>query len=178
MGYKPCFMGSDSTKCPEDQACFQYFCCPKADAQVPLKSCKKTKECKAIDAAKKCYKQLATQGICVSSEDYETCESHEECQGRGEKCCGDYCCNKNYFDSLITISCKADDGICKEVQKDMKDMELPTTTTIATTTTTANSTTTTIATTTTTATSGVNHYHGPAVFSSVISALIFYYLVY
>ena len=111
--FKPCFMGSDSTECPQDQECFQYFCYPKEGANDPLKLCKKTKECGSSVTNLKCYKPMPTYGICVSSEDYDMCESHEECQGRGDRCCGDYCCNKNYFKNLIAISCKADDEVCK-----------------------------------------------------------------
>ena len=40
-------------------------------------------------------------------------ESHEECKGRGEKCCGDYCCNSEYFDALISeIVCDSNDDGC------------------------------------------------------------------
>ena len=111
--YKPCI--SDSTECPDDQVCFQYFCYPKvASAEEPLTSCKRNSECPGFkqDKAQKCFKKRQN-GVCVSADDYETYESHEECKGRGGKLCGDYCCNKEYFQALLDIECKPKDLLCK-----------------------------------------------------------------
>ena len=113
--YKPCIVDSNTTKltCPSDQVCFQYFCYPKkADPQDPLKSCKKKSQCRDVEGAPKCFKQ-GLVGICVSDEDYEHCESHKECQGRGGKCCGDYCCNDLYFEALLNTKCGENDEACE-----------------------------------------------------------------
>ena len=111
--YKPCI--SDVTECPNDQVCIQYFCYPKvASDNDPLKSCNKNSQCDGWRPSKteKCFKE-GQNGVCVPAEDYEMCESHEECKGRGEKCCGDYCCNSEYFDALISeIVCDSNDDSC------------------------------------------------------------------
>ena len=139
--YKPCIM--DSTTCPDDQVCFQYFCYPKvASAGDPLKSCKKHSQCPGWKTRKtynteKCFKTgnlnlsrgidnktftcygvticlnifTGQKGVCIPSEDYEMCITHEECEGRGGKCCGDYCCNTEYFNALLNAPCN--DEICK-----------------------------------------------------------------
>ena len=59
--------------------------------------------------------KVGRYGVCVSAEDYEMCESHEECEGRGGKCCGDYCCNDEYFQALLNVNCENDDKICKVI---------------------------------------------------------------
>ena len=110
--YKPCLL--DPTVCPDDQACFKYFCYPKvASAGEPLKSCKSNSKCpgyKLKPRTEKCLKE-GQSGICVTVEDYEMCESHEECKDRGGKCCSDYCCNPEYFDALMKAPCN--DENCK-----------------------------------------------------------------
>ena len=111
--YKPCI--SDVTECPNDQVCIQYFCYPKvANATDPLKSCNKNSQCDGWrpSQTEKCFKK-GQNGVCVPADDYEMCESHDECKGRGEKCCGDYCCNSEYFDALISqIICDSNDDSC------------------------------------------------------------------
>jgi len=122
--YKPCIV--DSTVCPHDQLCFQYFCYPKtAKAADPLKSCSKNSHCDGWKPSKteKCAKQ-GRNGVCVPSEDYETCEAHEDCEDRGEKCCGDYCCNEEYFDALQKLVCPEGDVDCEAVKKTMIDQEI------------------------------------------------------
>ena len=111
--YKPCIL--DSTECPDDQVCFQYFCYPKvASAGEPLTSCKSNSECPGFkpDKEEKCFKKRQS-GVCVPAEDNETYESHEECKDRGDKLCGDYCCNKEYFQALLDVECKPKDLLCK-----------------------------------------------------------------
>ena len=111
--YKPCII--DSTICPDDQVCFQYFCYPKvASAEDPLKSCRKNSQCPRWKSSRteKCFKK-GGKGVCVTSEDYEVCETHEECEGRGGKCCGDYCCNTEYFNALLNAPCNDEDMVCK-----------------------------------------------------------------
>ena len=105
--FKPCF--ARSTKCPENELCFQYFCYPKTGATVPLKSCKKNSQCPGYrpDRTEKCFKE-GGKGVCVPAEDYETCEAHEECKDRGGKCCGERCCNPEYFDALMKAPCNDD----------------------------------------------------------------------
>ena len=111
--FKPCFMGS--TECPENQQCFQYFCYPLKGATTPLKSCTKNSHCDGYrsrtDNTEKCYKN--GKGVCVPSEDYETCEAHEECKDRGGKCCGERCCNTEYFDALQKTACPKEDEDCE-----------------------------------------------------------------
>ena len=111
--YKPCI--NDVTECPSDQVCIQYFCYPKeAGKKDPLKSCNKNSQCDGWRPSKteKCFKE-GQNGVCIPADDYELCESHEECEGRGEKCCGDYCCNPEYFDALISqIVCDSNDNNC------------------------------------------------------------------
>jgi len=116
--YEPCIV--DSTVCPsEDQVCFQYFCYPKeADPQDPLTSCKRNSDCKDVDGEPKCFK-TSRVGICVSVDDYEMCESHEECEDKGGKCCGDYCCNEEYFQALQETPCEEEDEACNEVVGDI-----------------------------------------------------------
>ena len=111
--YKPCIPYSSAAACPsEDQQCFQYFCYPRTGAQDPLKSCKKNSDCNDVYGAPKCSKQSRV-GICVSRDDYERCYTNEECEGRGGKCCADYCCNEEYFQALQEIPCEEDDGECQ-----------------------------------------------------------------
>jgi len=121
--YKPCI--PDSTECPDDQVCFQYFCYPKApSAEEPLTSCKRNSECPGFkpDKTEKCFKQ-GQNGVCVLADDYETYESHEECKGRGDKLCGDYCCNKEYFQALLDVECKPKDLLCKENKETLNSYE-------------------------------------------------------
>ena len=111
--YKPCII--DSTACPDNQTCIQYFCYPKvAGAQDPLKSCKKNTHCPGWRPSKteKCAK-FGQNGVCVAAKDHDMCESHEECEGNGEKCCNDYCCSKAYFDAIMKAPCS--DDICKVI---------------------------------------------------------------
>jgi len=122
--YKPCIV--DSTACPDDHACIQYFCYPKvASEEDPLKSCKKNSHCDGWkpDKTEKCFKE-GQNGVCVAAEDYEMCEAHEECEDRGGKCCGDYCCNEEYFDALQTQECTEGDEACEEVQTVMFSQEM------------------------------------------------------
>ena len=111
--YKPCI--PDATDCPANQQCFQYFCYPKKGATDPLKSCKKNSKCEGwtskTENTEKCFKRGT--GVCVHSEDYDTCEAHTDCEGRGDKCCSDYCCNVEYFDSLLKIACPEGDEDCE-----------------------------------------------------------------
>jgi len=121
--YKPCIL--DSTVCPYDQVCLQYFCYPKvASVQDPLTSCKRNSECPGFkpDKTEKCFKE-GQNGVCVLADDYEMYESHEECKGRGDKLCGDYCCNKEYFQALLDVECKPKDLGCKESKKTLKSYE-------------------------------------------------------
>ena len=110
--FKPCIM--ESTECPAEQQCFQYFCYPKKDATAPLKSCKKNSECDGwtskTENTEKCFKDSG-KGVCIPSEDYDSCEAHDDCKGRGGKCCGDYCCNPEYFDAIMKAPCA--DETCK-----------------------------------------------------------------
>jgi len=121
--YKPCI--PNSTECPDDQVCFKYFCYPKSpSAEEPLRSCKRNSECPGFkpDKTEKCLKQ-GQNGVCVLADDYETYESHEECKGRGDKLCGDYCCNKEYFQALLDIECKPKDLLCKENKETLESYE-------------------------------------------------------
>ena len=65
--YKPCIL--DSTTCPDDQVCFQYFCYPKvASAEDPLKSCRKNSQCpgwksRGFLQCQLCKRQLFRQKI-------------------------------------------------------------------------------------------------------------------
>jgi len=121
--YKPCIL--DSTVCPDDQVCLQYFCYPKvATAQDPLMSCKRNSECPGFkpDKTEKCFKE-GLNGVCVLADDYEMYESHEECKGRGDKLCGDYCCNKEYFQALLDIECNPKDLVCKESKETLKSYD-------------------------------------------------------
>ena len=101
--YKPCI--PDITDCPADQICFKYFCYPKSGASTPLKSCKKRSDCNDDPNATKCFKR-SRSGICVSEEDYELCLTHEQCNGRGGKCCFGFCCNEKYYQALLAIECE------------------------------------------------------------------------
>lgn len=118
--YKPCFAGG----CEGEEVCFQYFCYPKKGAETPLRSCKKRRECQGLDVPSKCYKPTPLAGVCIPSEDFELCEGHEECEGRGGKCCGDYCCNPEYFEALQKQDCADEDEVCKEVQTDLFSIEM------------------------------------------------------
>ena len=114
--YKPCIPSSNTTLCPQNQACFQYFCFPKeASLNDPLKSCDRPSDCKSLGESMKCYKQSPILGICVPSKDNEMCESHQQCEGRGDRCCGDYCCNKPYFETFMNITCTSGDEVCKVI---------------------------------------------------------------
>ena len=111
--YKPCI--PDSTKCPGDQVCFNYFCYPTAASDTePLKSCTKNSHCPGWKPSKaeKCLKK-GQKGVCVPAEDYETCEAHVDCKGTGTKCCNDYCCNKEYFYALLKLPCPEGDEDCE-----------------------------------------------------------------
>lgn len=117
--YKPCFPGG----CDGEEVCFQYFCYPKSGMETPLRSCKKPKQCKDLGDYK-CYKPSPTTGVCVPSADYDMCEGHDECEGRGGKCCGDYCCNEEYFQELQKKECSDDDEVCSEVQTVLFSIEM------------------------------------------------------
>jgi len=110
LTYEPCFPGG----CEGAKTCFQYFCYPKKGQETPLKSCRRDRDCSDL-VDHKCFKQ-SIYGVCVSSADYEKCGSHEDCEGRGGKCCGDYCCNEEYFEGLQSQNCTEDDEVCQEVQ--------------------------------------------------------------
>ena len=111
--YKPCFMYSRLPSSTSDQVCFLYLCYPNEnDPQAPLTYCKKGIDCRDVDGTSICFKQ-SRLGICISEEDYEQCESHKECEGRGGKCCGDYCCNEKYFEALQKTCCEENDETCK-----------------------------------------------------------------
>jgi len=119
--YKPCFPGG----CDGEEVCFQYFCYAKSGGEAPLRSCKKSRECKGLGEPNyKCYKPSPTTGVCVPSEDYEMCEGHEECEDRGGKCCGDYCCNEEYFEALQKQECTEGDEVCEEVQTVLFSIEM------------------------------------------------------
>ena len=60
----------------------------------------------------KCFKERG-KGVCVSEADYNKCESHEDCQAKGGKCCSDYCCNEKYYNSLNEIVSNCNSEICK-----------------------------------------------------------------
>ena len=56
--YEPCIPSSKTTQCPQNQACFQYFCFPKeASLNDPLKSCDRPTDCKSLGESMKCMKQ-------------------------------------------------------------------------------------------------------------------------
>ena len=107
--YKPCFPGG----CDGEEVCFQYFCYPKSGMEKPLRNCKRPKQCKEDLDDYKCYKQSFSNGVCIPSADNELCESHKDCKDRGGKCCGDHCCNEEYFQELLKIKCSEDDKDCK-----------------------------------------------------------------
>jgi len=117
--FKPCFEGVPGG-CSSEDLCFQYFCYPKSKMETPLRSCKKPTECKDLGDFK-CYKPSPIAGVCVQSADNDMCEGHDECEGRGGKCCGDYCCNEEYFQELLKKECSEDDdeGVCSDVQKNL-----------------------------------------------------------
>ena len=106
--YKPCFGQGD---CGGEDQCFQYFCYPKRGMETPLRSCRKTLQCKDLGDFK-CWKPSPIFGVCVPSVDFELCEGHDDCEGRGGKCCGDYCCNEEYFQELLKKKCREDDDLC------------------------------------------------------------------
>jgi len=121
--YKPCIL--DSTVCPDNQVCLQYFCYPKvASTEDPLKSCKKNSMCDGWSQNKteKCFKE-GLNGVCVPADDYDKCEAHEDCESRGGKCCGDYCCNNEYFQALLEAPCNPKDLDCKEIKDNLKTYE-------------------------------------------------------
>lgn len=115
--------------CPDaDQVCQFYFCYPKSEQTDPLKSCKKNADCAGIKQTAKCL--LGPPGsprsrVCVSQEDYKTCDKHEDCNGKGGKCCFDHCCNEKYFLEFqgLLSTCNAEaNNICKEDKETYKDM--------------------------------------------------------
>jgi len=121
--YKPCIV--DLTACPDDHSCIQYFCYPKVASEAdPLTSCKKNSHCDGWkpDKTQKCFKE-GQNGVCIAAEDYDKCEAHEECDSRGGKCCGDYCCNAEYFDALLKLNCTKGDENCEEAKAVMAGQE-------------------------------------------------------
>jgi len=120
--YKPCFPGSNT--CNLGDTCFQYFCYPKSGTESPLKSCKRKRDCKGQDVPSRCFKHLTFNGVCVPNKDIEICDSHEECKDRGGKCCGDYCCNTEYFHALQQKNCNENDEVCKYYQIMMTTYEI------------------------------------------------------
>jgi len=112
--YKPCFAGG----CDGEEVCFQYFCYPKSGMETPLRSCKKNKNCKGLGDYE-CHKPSPLFGVCVPSADNELCEGHKDCKDRGGKCCGDYCCNEEYFKELQKKECSDDNEVCSTVQAAM-----------------------------------------------------------
>ena len=49
--------------------------------------------------------------LCIQ-EDYEMCYGRNECEGRGGRCCYEYCCNEEYFQAFKKITCEEDDSSC------------------------------------------------------------------
>ena len=106
----------------QDHACFQYFCYPWKKTAVtasakpkPLNECRRNKDCAsgaAPNQRQKCFrhhdKRKITSGICVDS--FDDCDSHDECIGKGGKCCNGYCCNGDYFEAIKSFPCSTDLG--------------------------------------------------------------------
>ena len=109
----------------DGHACFQYFCYPwkkqatLATEKPPLELCRTSKDCPKMQGGPaKCYrhyeKRKITSGICVPSID--TCETHEDCYAKGNKCCNGFCCNEEYFSALADLPCFTNLG-CKVSKK-------------------------------------------------------------
>ena len=84
----------------------------------PLDTCRKSRDCPVKNPKSKkkptCFrhhdKRNINSGICLESRD--ECEVHDECLGKGGKCCNGYCCNGEYFEAIKEFPCNSDDG-CK-----------------------------------------------------------------
>ena len=118
--YPPCLLDNDckSIHKLDGFVCFQYFCYPwekkprEAGAKpLPLELCRYKKDC-GVNFNGSCFrhydKRRIHNGICIESED--RCVIHEECNGKGGKCCNGYCCNGNYFDAIKDFTCDSDIG--------------------------------------------------------------------
>ena len=49
-----------------------------------------------------------SHGVCIPNEE---CFGHEDCAGNENgrtKCCNDFCCTEDYFDSLPKLPCEED----------------------------------------------------------------------
>ena len=51
-----------------------------------------------------------TNGVCLDSDSHEMCYEHEECAGKGGKCCNGYCCSQPYFGAMKQLPCTNNEG--------------------------------------------------------------------
>jgi hypothetical protein len=121
--YPVCVEESDCEKKNLDgYACFQYFCYPwqkkaseASQPPKPLEPCMRHSDCPQMQGGPaKCFRhylrRTVTWGVCVPSID--RCDYHDECVGKGGKCCNGFCCNTEYFEALKIMPCFNDIG-CK-----------------------------------------------------------------
>jgi len=128
--YPACLVDNDCTEMHKlrDHACFQYFCYPwKSMPDVasapprPLQECRRASDCPSVthpSGNKKqpfqkeaepqvCFRhhdrRRINSGICIDSRD--ECSSHDQCQGKGGKCCNGFCCNGQYFEAIKNFEC-------------------------------------------------------------------------
>ena len=105
----------------DNHVCFQYFCYPwqtvssvAADLPLPLDLCRSNKDCpkKGKQEKQECFrhhdKRKITSGICIPSQD--SCSEHDECEGKGGKCCNGYCCNQVYYEAIQNLPCVSNEG--------------------------------------------------------------------
>ena len=54
-----------------------------------------------------------TNGVCLDGDSHERCEVHDDCAGKGGKCCNapdGYCCSEAYFGAMKELPCKENFG--------------------------------------------------------------------
>ena len=117
--YPACIEDNDCRRL-DNHVCFQYFCYPwqtvssvAATDPLILDLCRSNKDCPKKGGQKQeCFrhhdKRKITSGICIPSTD--TCSEHEDCEGKGGKCCNTYCCNEPYYDAIMDLPCVSNEG--------------------------------------------------------------------
>ena len=119
--FKVCLDDSD---CSRDGkvACFRFFCYPwKDDSEVAPKDriplCRKNKDCQN---GKRCYRhydrRVVSRGLCLDEfrECDQGCEMRIAPVDEDQRCCGPFCCEKQYYESYRLLPCSSNRG-CEDL---------------------------------------------------------------
>lgn len=117
--FSVCIDDSDCSKLGQGSkyACFQYICYPwKNDDHIEVKdrrgTCRKDSDCQA---GQECYrhhdKRTVNRGLCFDQ--IHPCDTTSDCPS-GMSCCGESCCEEEYFNQYKLLPCTSDMG-CEDL---------------------------------------------------------------